>query len=214
MTTAQPVLHPALRSAPQLGAAEYTADEQRVGIREASRADMAAVQSIYAHNVLTGLASFEEAAPSLEDMLSRRARVLAAGLPYLVAVAGETVAGFAYAGRYRPRRAYRYTVENSVYVAQDMQGRGVGRALLATLIARCEAGPWRQMVAVIGDSRNAGSIALHERLGFRLVGRLEAVGFKHGRWVDTVLMQRPLGDGGRRLPAGERCSGGGQPFGP
>jgi len=177
---------------------------QAVTVRDSAQADMVAIQRIYAHNVLTGLASFEEKPPSLEDMLRRRAAVLAAGLPYLVADVEEAVVGYVYASGYRLRPAYRYTVENSVYVADGMQGLGVGRALLAALIARCEAGPWRQMVAVIGDSGNAASIALHERLGFRMVGRLEAVGFKLGRWVDTVTMQRPLGVGRGALPVGER----------
>lgn len=176
----------------------------RVTVRESAQADMVEVQRIYAHNVLTGLASFEEKAPSLEDMLARRATVLAAGLPYLVAKVDDRVAGYAYASDYRPRPAYRYTVENSVYVADELQGLGIGRSLLGALIARCEAGPWRQMVAVIGDSGNVASIALHEKLGFRMVGRLEAVGFKLGRWVDTVLMQRSLGQGGRALPPGVR----------
>ena len=178
------------------------ANGPRVIVRESARADMAEIQRIYAHNVLTGLASFEETTPSQEDLLARRAAVLAAGLPYLVAQVGDDVAGYAYASSYRPRPAYRYTVENSVYVADEMQGRGIGRSLLATLIARCEAGPWRQMVAVIGDSGNTASIALHEQLGFRMVGRLEAVGFKLGRWVDSVLMQRTLGAGGGTLPPG------------
>lgn len=125
--------------------------------------------------------------------------MLALGLPYLVAELDTRVVGYCYATTYRSRPAYRNTIEDSVYVADGMQGRGIGMALLAALIARCETGPWRQMVAVIGDSGNAGSIALHERLGFRRMGTLEAVGFKLGRWVDTVLMQRALGAGSSTL---------------
>lgn len=174
--------------------------ERAVTVRDATEADMAAIQAIYAEAVLHGLASFEETPPTVDEMLSRRARVLDQGLPYLVAELEGRVAGYAYAASYRDRSGYRYTIEDSVYVAPDMQGRGVGRALLAALLERCNAGPWRQMVAVIGDSDNKGSIALHEGLGFRMVGNLEAVGFKLGRWVDSVLMQIPLGEGRDTLP--------------
>lgn len=177
--------------------------EVLVVIRDATEADMPAIQAIYAHHVLTGLASFEQTPPSAAELKARWAGALAAGLPYLAAEADGRVVGFAYASGYRPRPAYRHTVENSVYVAPGLEGRGIGGALLDELIRRCESGPWRQMIAVIGDRGNAGSIALHERLGFRMVGRLEAVGFKLGRWVDTVLMQRPLGAGGEALPDGE-----------
>jgi len=186
-----------------------------VVVRDASEADMAAVQAIYAHHVLHGLATFEESAPSVEDLLERRATVLRLGLPYLVAEVGAKtlgtndeagtttegrVVGFAYATGYRPRPAYRFTVEDSVYVAEGLGGRGIGTALLRTLIERCERGPWRQMIAVIGNSGNQGSIALHRRLGFRLVGTLDNVGFKLGRWADTVLMQRQLGPGATEAP--------------
>jgi L-amino acid N-acyltransferase YncA len=174
--------------------------EPPVVVRDASEQDMAVIQAIYAQEVLHGLATFEEVPPGTADMLARRASVLDLGLPYLTAEIDGRIVGYSYATGYRPRPAYRYTVEDSVYVAAGMQGRGIGRALLAALIARCEAGPWRQMVAVIGNSGNAGSIALHRQLGFRLVGTFEAVGFKLGRWVDTVLMQRPLGPGGETLP--------------
>lgn len=161
-------------------------------IRDATAADMPAVQKIYAHEVLHGLATFEEVPPSVEAFLRRRDGIQTLGLPYLVAELDRDVVGYSYATSYRPRPAYRHTVEDSVYVAETMHGRGIGRALLAALIARCESGTWRQMVAVVGNSENTGSIALHERLGFRRVGTLEGVGFKLGRWVDTVLMQRPL----------------------
>ncbi|MCK0196946.1 N-acetyltransferase family protein [Ancylobacter sp. 6x-1] len=170
-------------------------------IRDAEPADLPAIAAIYAHHVLHGLASFEEVPPDIDEIAARRAAVLAQGLPYLVAELDGTVAGFCYAGAYRPRPAYRHTVEDSVYVADGLNGRGVGRTLLGTLIARCEEGSWRQMLAVIGDSGNAGSIGLHRSLGFRPAGTLEAVGFKFGRWVDSVLMQRPLGPG-RNSPPG------------
>jgi L-amino acid N-acyltransferase YncA len=172
-------------------------------IRDAAEADMAAVQAIYARHVLHGLASFEEEPPSIEEMRLRRQQVLERGLPWIVAELEGEVVGYAYATGYRQRRAYRFTLEDSVYVADGMAGRGVGTSLLAALIARCEAGPWRQMIAVIGDSANAGSIALHRRLGFATIGILPSVGFKHGRWVDSVLMQRPLGSGDRTMPADE-----------
>lgn len=162
---------------------------------------MSAVERIYAHHVLTGCATFEEVPPSCEELAARRAGVLDLGLPYLVAEMDGTVAGYCYATAYRPRPAYRHTIEDSVYVAEGLGGRGFGRTLLAALIGRCEAGPWRQMVAVIGDSGNAGSIALHVGLGFRPVGTLHAAGFKLGRWVDSVLMQRALGEGSGSLPA-------------
>lgn len=171
-----------------------------ITIRDAAEADLPAIQAIYAHHVLHGFASFEEVPPGTAELAARRAAVLAQGLPYLAAEIDGRVAGYAYAGAYRPRPAYRHTIEDSVYVADGMAGRGIGRALLAALIERCEAGPWRQMVAVIGDSGNAGSIALHEALGFRRTGTLQSVGFKFGRWVDSVLMQRPLGPGDATLP--------------
>ena len=169
-------------------------------IRDAEDADIPAIQEIYAQEVLHGLASFEEVPPSTETMRQRHAALVALGLPFLAAEMRGSIVGYSYAAAYRPRPAYRATVENTVYVANDMQGRGIGRALLEALIARCEAGPWRQMIAVIGDSENTGSIRLHARLGFRHVGTLEAVGFKLGRWVDSVLMQRPLGAGSSTLP--------------
>ncbi len=153
---------------------------------------MAAVRDIYAHYVLHSLATFEETPPTLEDMLARRRASVDLGLPYLVAEAGGQILGFAYAAPYRPRPAYRFTIEDSVYVADGLGGRGIGSALLGELIAHCERGPWRQMLAVVGDSANAGSIALHRRFGFELAGTLRSVGFKFGRWVDTPILQRAL----------------------
>lgn len=166
-------------------------------LRAAVALDIPAVAAIYTDHVLHGTASFEIEPPSVEDMHRRHAAVLAAGLPYLVAERAGEVLGYAYATPYRPRPAYRHTIENSVYVRADRAGQGIGRALLSELIALVERGDWRQMVAVIGDSENRASIALHERLGFRRVGVFESVGFKHGRWLDTVLMQRSLGQGDR-----------------
>lgn len=192
----------ALRSRPSVGDGDRT-----VIIRDAGPSDMPAIERIYAREVLQGLASFEEVPPTANDLLARRECVLALGLPYLAAELGGEIAGYGYASLYRPRPAYRHTVENSVYVADGLQGRGIGRALLSALIARCEAGPWRQMIAVIGNSGNAGSIALHASLGFERVGTLRAVGFKRGRWVDTVIMQRGLGAGWQSPPESGALSG-------
>ncbi|GAA5234553.1 N-acetyltransferase [Verticiella sediminum] len=169
-------------------------------VRDAREDDMARVLEIYTPYVLHGRATFEEQPPTLQDMLARRAAVLAAGLPYLVAELDGAILGYAYAGSYRARPAYRYTIEDSVYVADGSGGLGVGSALLAALVARCEAGPWRQMVAVIGGSDNLGSVALHRRMGFEPIGTMPAVGYKLGDWVDTVIMQRPLGPGRSTAP--------------
>jgi L-amino acid N-acyltransferase YncA len=162
-------------------------------VRDAVEPDLPAIQEIYSHYVLYGLATFEETPPSVEELLERMHNIRLHGLPYLVATIDERVVGYAYASPYRSRPAYRFTVEDSGYVEQRQQGKGIGTALLSRLISRCEEGNWRQMVAVIGDSGNKGSIALHRRLGFRDVGTLKDVGFKLGRWVDTVMMQRGLG---------------------
>lgn len=169
-------------------------------IRPCRAADIEQIAAIYAHHVRHGDASFEIEPPSVEEMRRRRAAIVEKGFPYLVADEAGTVRGYAYAGPYRPRAAYRDTVENSVYLHPDSIGRGIGAMLLGALIAECEALGLRQMVAVIGDSANAASIRLHERLGFRLVGMLRAVGFKHGRWLDSVLLQRTLGAGDAAPP--------------
>jgi L-amino acid N-acyltransferase YncA len=161
-------------------------------IRDATENDIPAVAEIYGHHVLHGLASFEEQAPDAAEMLLRYGAVRKGGFPYLVAEVDGMVVGYSYATAYRTRSAYRHTLEDSVYVREGYGGRGIGLALLAALMERCRAGPWRQMIAVIGDSANAPSINLHRRLGFRVVGTLEAVGFKFGRWVDSVLMQREI----------------------
>jgi phosphinothricin acetyltransferase len=179
---------------------EITDTRPTILVRDANETDMSAVTNLYAKHVLHGLASFEEVPPPLDEMKSRRAGVLKLGLPYLVAELDGRIVGYSYATFYRARPAYRYTVEDSVYVEDGLHGRGIGTALLGELIARCERGPWRQMLAVIGDSGNAGSIALHRRMGFTLAGTLASVGFKFGRWVDSVFMQRALGPGDSRPP--------------
>lgn len=169
-------------------------------IRDSAPADIPAITAIYGHAVTHGLASFEYEAPSVDEMGRRRAAVLSAGYPYLVAERDGTVAGYAYAGAYRPRSAYRFAVENSIYIAPDARRSGVGTALLTALINRCEVAGYRLMIAVIGDSANFGSIGLHRAAGFADVGVLPAVGWKHGRWVDSVLMARPLGAGAATPP--------------
>jgi L-amino acid N-acyltransferase YncA len=171
-----------------------------IALRDATDTDLPAIQAIYAHHVLHGLGSFEEVPPSLEEMTRRYRDLRDKGMPYLVGCRGETILGYAYAGPYRPRIAYRYSVEDSIYVAPDAAGQGVGKLLLAELIARCTAMGCRQMIAVIGDSANAGSIGVHKALGFVEVGNLKSVGFKFGRWVDSLFMQRALGPGDRKLP--------------
>ena len=171
-------------------------------LRPARAEDLAAIHAIYAHHVLHGLGSFEEEPPSLEELRGRFDEVAARGLPYLVAEFGGAVAGFGYCALYRARSAYRYALEDSVYVRQDVQGRGVGTALLSELIGRCEALGCRQLIAVIGDSGHAASIGLHAAHGFLRVGTLRSVGFKFGRWVDSVIMQRPLGAGDATRPRG------------
>jgi phosphinothricin acetyltransferase len=169
-------------------------------LRPSREEDVPAIAAIYAHHVRHGLASFEETPPDIDEIARRRADVVGRGLPYLVAVAEGRLLGYAYAGPFRTRSAYRYSLEDSIYMAPDAAGRGIGRALLGELLTRSAALGYRQMVAVIGDSGNAASIGLHARLGFRQVGLLQAVGFKHGQWVDSVLMQRELGPGAAMLP--------------
>ncbi len=161
---------------------------------------MAAARAIYAHYVESSAATYEESTPSVMEMSARFEAITAKDLPYIVAERNGQVIGYAYAGPYRERSGYRYTVEDSVYVDKDNLGHGAGRALLSDLIDRCTALGYRQMIAVIGDSANAASIALHSQLGFKVIGALEASGRKFDRWVDTVLMQRPLGDGSTTAP--------------
>jgi phosphinothricin acetyltransferase len=167
-------------------------------LRAAADSDLPQVQAIYAHHVLHGIASFELEPPGVAEIAERRRAILERGLPYLVAAEDRRVLGYAYAAPYRARPAYRLTLEDSVYIAAEAAGRGIGSALLGELIAQTTALGYRQMVAVIGDSGNAASIALHRRHGFREAGLLVAVGWKHGRWIDSVLMQRALGVGDSR----------------
>ncbi len=169
-------------------------------VRPAAAQDLPAIHSIYAYHVLHGLASFEEVPPPLEEMRRRYDEVTRQGLPYLVAEDRGEVQGYGYCTLYRTRSAYRHTLEDSIYVKPAMQRKGIGKALLAELIARCTALNYRQVIAVIGDSANAASIAVHASLGFVRAGNLRSSGYKFGRWVDTVLMQLPLGDGDGTKP--------------
>jgi phosphinothricin acetyltransferase len=169
-------------------------------IRPSRDADVTSIAAIYAHHVLNGLASFEEVPPPVEEMARRRGDILARELPYLVAERDGKVLGYAYAGPFRTRSAYRFTLEDSIYIDPVEVGRGLGRALLKPLLDRCEELGYRQMVAVIGGRETVPSIKLHAALGFTHVGVLTGIGFKFGRWVDTVLMQRALGSGAGAPP--------------
>jgi phosphinothricin acetyltransferase len=169
-------------------------------IRLATGADLPEIQSIYAHHVLHGAGSFEEMPPSLEEMTARYDAIVGRGWSYLVATDATGVLGYAYFTQMRERSAYRYTAENSIYVRDDVRGQGVGKALVARLLEDATATGFRQMIAVIGDSENVSSIGVHASLGFQRAGLLRSSGFKFGRWVDTVFMQRPLGRGDSDLP--------------
>jgi phosphinothricin acetyltransferase len=162
-------------------------------VRPSRDADVAAVAAIYGHHVLHGVASFEEVPPTTDEIGRRRSEILARGLPYLVAERAGRVVGYCYAGPFRTRSAYRFTVEDSIYLDPAEIGRGLGRRLLQPLIEQCAELAYRQMVAVIGGSETVASIRLHRALGFADIGVLPAIGFKFGRWIDTVLMQRALG---------------------
>jgi len=172
-----------------------------VSIRPATVADIPAITRVYAHAVRHGTASFELEPPDEAEMTRRQRALLDAGYPYLVAEADGAVMGYAYVGPYRTRPAYRYTVENSIYIAPDAQRRGIGRMLLDRLIIESETRGYRLMIAVIGDSAQAPSIELHRAAGFKMVGAFEAVGYKFDRWLDSVLMQRPLGLGASAPPS-------------
>lgn len=174
-----------------------------IEIRPAREADLPAITAIYDREVREGTATFELTPPDFAEMTRRFRALLDGGFPYLAATQDGEVLGYAYAGSYRPRPAYRFTVENSVYLAPAAQRRGIGTQLLQRLITECEARGHRQMIAVIGDSANAGSIGLHRRCGFAMIGTHPDVGFKFGRWLDTVMMQRALGDGATTVPGGE-----------
>ncbi len=170
-------------------------------IRPAAAADLPAITEIYEHAVRYGTATFELIPPDIAEMTRRFGVLEDGGFPYLVAALEGRVVGYAYAGAYRPRPAYRFTVENSVYLQPAIHRRGIGMQLLQRLIADCEQRGYRQMIAVIGDSANAGSIGVHRKCGFQMIGTHPNVGFKFGRWLDTVMMQRALGDGAKILPA-------------
>lgn len=164
-------------------------------IRPSADADLDAITAIYAHAVEHGTGTFELEAPDRAEMARRRADVLDKALPFLVAERAGQVVGYAYANHFRPRRAYRFCLEDSIYLAPEAQGQGAGTLLLLELIARCEAAGARQMLGVIGDERNAGSIGVHRACGFEHTGVLKAAGWKFDRWLDVVLMQRRLGHG-------------------
>ena len=169
-------------------------------IRDAVPADLPAITAIYAHHVLHGTGTFEEDAPPESEMAARIAEVQDQGWAWLVAEEAGEILGFAYFSQFRARSAYRFAAENSVYVRNNIRGQGVGKALVAVLLERADAAGFRQMLAVIGDSENVGSIGLHVSLGFRQAGVLKAVGVKFGRWLDVVFMQRAIGGGDRDLP--------------
>lgn len=170
-------------------------------VRDATPDDLPAITAIYAWHVLHGRGSFEDTPPDVAQMAERLRAVQQQGLPWLVALYEGIVVGYSYATLYRPRPAYRFTLEDSVYIDASMTGRGIGGRLLDALIERCEKGPWRQMIAVIGDGeRNTGSCRLHRQFGFEVVGNLRSVGFKLGDWRDTLIMQRPLNDGDWTAP--------------
>ncbi|BBT70344.1 N-acetyltransferase [Kluyvera sp. M-M157-B] len=172
-----------------------------IEIRNAQADDVQAIAALYAWHVLNGRASFEEVPPSIDEMQQRMLHIQEQGLPWLVALYRGEIVGYCYASPYRPRPAYRYTLEESIYIDTSMTAHGIGSRLLAALIAVCEQGPWRQMLAVIGDgNNNTGSLRLHKKHGFEVVGQLRSVGYKMGDWRDTVIMQRPLNDGDWTLP--------------
>jgi len=170
-------------------------------LRPSTDADLSAIAAIYGHHVLHGTGTFETEVPDVTEIARRRADVLSKGLPWLVAERDGELLGYAYANHFRPRLAYRFCVEDSIYLADTARGQGVGRLLLAELVARCEAAGARQMVAVIGDAANGGSIGVHRALGFEHTGVLKASGWKFGRWLDVILMQRALGTGATTAPA-------------
>lgn len=175
--------------------------ESLITIRASTAADLPAITAVYGWNVLHGTGTFELEAPDLAEMTRRRDDVLSKGLPWLVAERGGEVLGYAYANHFRPRRAYRFCLEDSIYLSDAARGQGAGKALLAELMAQCEALGARQMLAVIGDSANAGSIGVHRSLGFEHTGLLKSAGWKFERWLDVVLMQRALGSGDAAPPA-------------
>ncbi|MEM7654297.1 MAG: N-acetyltransferase family protein [Pseudomonadota bacterium] len=181
-----------------------TATEQplmsAIMVRHATDADLSDIAAIYHHHVLQSCATFEETPPTLADLKERMVSVTARGLPFLVALLNDCVVGFAYAAPYRPRSAARFTVEDSIYIDETLAGRGIGRVLMAELIAKCASVGVRQMIAMVGDSANTRSIHLHQRMGFQIEAVLKDIGFKHGRWIDMVLMKRQIGAGPSSAP--------------
>lgn len=169
-------------------------------IRAAADADVPDIQAIYAHHVLNGTGTFEEEPPSVEEMMGRYRKVVDNGHVWLVATDATGVLGYGYYAPFRERSAYRFTVEDSIYVREDVRGQGVGKALVTKLIELATASGLRQMIAVIGDSENVGSIGVHASLGFHMIGTMKSSGLKFGRWLDVVTMQRPLGKGDSTLP--------------
>lgn len=169
-------------------------------LRDVIKADLPAICEIYADEVINGVSSWEERPPDVEEMQCRREKIIADGYPYRVAELDGQIAGYCYASSYRPRSGYRYTVENTIYVNQAMRGQGMGRLLMDDLVTICETLGYRQMVAVIGDSNNHVSIDFHTQLGFVPAGVIKSIGFKHGRWMDSVIMQRALGQGDQSQP--------------
>ncbi|MCQ9617204.1 GNAT family N-acetyltransferase [Paenalcaligenes niemegkensis] len=186
-----------MQSVSAIGNADYS---NKITIRDATKKDLKAIQEIYAFHVLHGTASFEELAPSEQELQRRYTSITSQGLPWLVAILDKQIIGYCYAGPYRPRAAYRFTVENTIYLRADCTGKGTGKALLSELILRCEKGPWRQMIAVISGHANQSSVALHRSLGFQYVGTQTATGYKFKQWLDVVFMQRALGDGSNTPP--------------
>jgi L-amino acid N-acyltransferase YncA len=169
-------------------------------VRDVADGDMQSIQEIYADQVLHGVSSWEEQPPTLNEMIERRDAIVAAGNPYYVALLDGVVVGYTYASPYRTRVGYRYTIENAIYVAKNTRGHGIGRCLIEALAERCEALGYRQMIAVIGDSENQLSIGFHRQMGFIQVGHIKSIGFKFDRWMDSIVMQRPLGSGDSNLP--------------
>jgi phosphinothricin acetyltransferase len=176
-------------------------------IRDFAPDDLEPMRAIYAHHVHHGLGTFEETPPEPQEFAGRAAAVQALGLPWLAAEVDGRIVGYGYAAPYRPRSGYRFTVEDSVYIAPDRTGQGVGRALLAGVVERCTGAGLRLMYAFIGDSENEASIGLHRSLGFEVSGVMRPAGFKHGRWVDVVVMQKLLGEGDASAPAGQGWMG-------
>lgn len=174
--------------------------DQAPTIRDATADDIPQIQQIYAHHVLYSTATFEEVPPAVQEMEQRMQRVREQHLPWLVAEQNGRILGYCYAGPYRPRPAYRYTIEDSIYLAEGESGKGIGQLLLGALLERCEQGPWRQMIAVIAGTQNESSIILHRKLGFAHVGTQPQTGYKFGQWIDVVFMQRALGQGGSTPP--------------